>query len=534
MKRRTLLTTLAGVAIALAGGIPATAQEKVLRVAMTIADIPQTTGQPNQGGEGTRFIGLTLYDGLINWDLSQYGQAAKLRPGLAESWQVSEADTRIWNFTLRRDVVFHDGKPFNADAVVWNLDKLMKRDAPQFDQAQAGQASQYFATIASYRKIDDRTVEITTKEPDAVFPYLVAGIYYSSPSRWEEVGRDWAKFAVRPAGTGPFILDKLQPRERAELVRNARYWDKERIPKSDRLILIPMPDANTRIAALLSGQVDWVEAPPPDTIPRLKQQGMQVVTNVYPHVWPYQLSFLPDSPFKDLRIRKAANLAIDREGMVKFLGGLAAPAKGMVTPTHPWFGKPTFDLKYDPNEAIRLLAEAGYGPKKPVKAKFIISTAGSGQMQPLPMNEFVKENLREVGIEVEFDVLEWEALRSRRRAGADAAENKGAHAVNNSWAFWDPDIGLVGTSASFMRPPAGYNWGDYRDPKADELARQAKNAFDPAAQDKILAELHQYIVDQAMWIWVVHDLNPRAMSPKVKGFVQAQSWFQDLTTVVVQ
>jgi ABC-type transport system substrate-binding protein len=327
------------------------------------------------------------------------------------------------------------------------------------------------------------------------------------------------------------VLDLLVPRDRAELRRNADYWDPKRVPKSDRMILRAIPDASTRLAALLSGQVDWVEAPPPDAVPQLKTAGMQVVTNVYPHVWPYQLSFAPDSPFTDIRLRKAANLAIDRDGLVKLLNGLALPAKGMVTPKHPWFGTPSFDIKYDPDQARALLKEAGYGPGKPVKVKFLISTAGSGQMQPLPMNEFIQETMNDVGFDVSFDTMDWESLRARRRGGVEMPENKGAHGLNNSWSFTDPDIGLIAVSWSKMRPPGGYNWGGYSDPKADALAAAAKVEFDKAKQDALLAQLHTYIVDQAMWIWVVHDLNPRALGPKVTGYVEAQSWFQDLTPV---
>jgi peptide/nickel transport system substrate-binding protein len=536
-ERRQLLKAMLGAGVATmtpASLFAQAAASKVLRVAMTAADIPLTTGQASQGGEGTRFIGLTLYDGLINWDLSRSDVVSALRPGLATEWSVDSETKMLWTFKLRPNVKFHDGSAFDADAVIWNLDKLIKSDAPQYDAAQAAQGSQFFTSIESYRKIDAGTVQIKTKVPDAVFPYQISGIMYSSPSRWEEVGRDWGRFAQRPSGTGPFILERLVQRDRAELVKNANYWDPARIPKSDRLILLCMPDANTRVAALLSGQVDFVEAPAPDSVPRLRKSGMQIITNLYPHVWPYQLSVLEDSPFKDVRVRRAANLAIDRDGLVKLLGGLAIPAKGHVTAGHPWFGTPSFQIKYDPEDAKRLLREAGFGPDRPCKIKVMISTSGSGQMQPLPMNEFIQENLTAVGFEVEFEVLEWEALRGRRRAGAFAAENRGRHGLNNSWSFLEPDIGILGVTMDRLRPPAGYNWGGVNDPKLNQLGERAKVTFDPAEQNKILAEIHSYMVDQALWMWVVHDLNPRALGPKVKGFVQAQSWFQDLTPVYVE
>ena len=89
---------------------------------------------------------------------------------------------------------------------------------------------------------------------------------------------------------------------------------------------------------------------------------MQVITGVYPHIWPYMLSHQPDSPFRDVRLRKAANLAIDRDAVVKLVNGTALPAKGIVVPGHPWFGKPTFDIKYDPDAARKLMADAGLRP----------------------------------------------------------------------------------------------------------------------------------------------------------------------------
>lgn len=535
MQRRSLLLS------ALAGTLPAlpppsavaqaTPKGGTLRVATTMADIPLTTGQASQGAEGQRFIGMALYDGLINWDLSAADRAAQLMPGLATDWTVDPQDLTRWTFRIRPGVRFHDGSPLTAEDIAWNFDKLLKREAPQYDQQQATQASIYVASLASWRALDPLTLEIVTRQPDAVLPYQLAMVAISGPRRWEEMGRDWGRVAQRPSGTGPWMLERLVPRERAELVPNTAYWNPDRVPKLARLVLLTVPDANTRVSALLSGQADWIEAPPPDAVPQLRSSGMQVVTNLYPHVWPYQLSTLPDAPTRDVRVRRALNLGIDREGLCQYLGGLAVPAKGMVNPEHPWFGKPGFDIRYDPEAAKALLKEAGYGPGNPVRLKALISTSGSGQMQPQPMNEFIQENLRAIGVELSFDVLEWEALRGRRRSGAAAPENKGAHALNNSWGFWDPDIAMLRVAPSIQKAPGGSNWGGFQDKEADRLAAAARVAFDRAEQNRLLAELHTRIVDQAMWLWVVHDLNPRAMSPKVKGFVQAQSWFQDLTPV---
>ena len=511
--------------------VEAQTRQKVLRVAMTLSDIPQTTGQATGGAEGIRFMNLLVYDSLIAWNLDQSTQPTRLVPSLAESWSVDAATRTVWTFKLRPGVKFHDGSPFNAQAVVWNVEKLTNSSAPQFDRRQAAQAGNYLVTVASAKALDDLTVEFTTKQPDGIFPYSISNIYYSSPARWEALDKSWERFAQTPSGTGPWILDKVVPRDRAEFAKNAEHWNPKRVPKCDRLVLRPMPDATTRVSALLAGQVDFIEAPPPDAIPQMRAAGMQIVSNIYPHIWPYMVSHRPDSPFRDIRLRKAANLAIDRDGLVKLLGGLARPAKGMVVPDHPWFGKPTFDIKYDPEAARKLMAEAGYGPKSPVKTKFLMSAAGSGQMQPQQMNELVQENLKDIGIELSLETIDWETLRTRRMQGAESPEARGVHGINYSWSIQDPIFALIGQVWHGPKRVAGYNWGQFSDPKAEELALAPYNEFDIDGQNTKIAQLHAYFVDQAAWIFVVHDLNPRAMSPRVQGFVSAQNWFQDLAPI---
>ncbi|SJZ47534.1 ABC-type transport system, substrate-binding protein [Enhydrobacter aerosaccus] len=515
------------------GTAPAFAQG-TLRIGMTAADIPLTTGQTDQGGEGMRFMGYTVYDGLINWDLSSADKPSVLVSGLASSWKIDDTDKTRWIFTLRQGVKFHDGSDFKADAVVWNLDKLLNDKSPQYDPKQAAQGRSRIPSVKGYKVLDDYTVEIRTGTPDAFLPYQIGWVMMSSPAQWEKVGRDWNKFAMTPSGTGPWKLASFVPHTSAELVPNKDYWDKNRVPKLDRLVLLPIPEAATRTAALRSGQVDWIEAPSPDAVPSLEKAGFKIVTNAYPHNWTWHLSVIDGSPWKDVRVRKAANLAIDRNGLKVLLNGLMIPAKGFVTPGSQWFGHPQFDVKYDPEAAKKLLAEAGYGPSNPVKVRILISASGSGQMQPLPMNEYIQQNLAEVGIKVDFDVVEWNTMINLWRAGAKSDQVKGANGINFSYFIQDPFTAFIRHIDSTLVAPNGTNWGYYQDPAMDALIEKARTTFDAAEQDKVLQQIHEKIVDEALFLFVTHDVNPRAMSTKVTGFVQAQNWFQDFSPITMK
>src|ERR1700724_4385083 len=135
-KSRTTATVVM-LAIGLAAGLPRPAgAETTLRIGMTAADIPRTLGQPDQGVEGNRFPGLTMYDALTMWDLSSADKPSVVIPGLATAWAVDDADKKKWTFKLRPGVTFHDGSPFNADAVVWYVEQVLNKDALQFDASQ--------------------------------------------------------------------------------------------------------------------------------------------------------------------------------------------------------------------------------------------------------------------------------------------------------------------------------------------------------------------------------------------------------------
>lgn len=513
---------------------PAWASGGTIRIGMTASDIPFTSGAPNSGFEGVRFTGMTLYDSLVSWDLSNADTAAPLVPRLALSWTVSDEDPTKWTFQLREGVKFHDGSTFDADAVVFNFDKIFDNSSPQFDARQAAQVVARLPAYQGIRKIDDYSVEITTKTPDSMLINQLPFMFFSSPAQWEALNRDWNAFEAQPSGTGPFKLESLTPRERAVLVPNPDYWDATRMAQADRIILIPIPEANTRANALLSRQVDWIENPPPDVLPLLANRGFTITSNGYPHIWPWQFSFLEGSPWLDKRVRHAANLAIDRESIAGLLSGNMVPAQGLLLPQDPAFGNPALELRYDPAAARALLAEAGYGPDRPVQAKVLISASGSGQMQPLPMNELIQQQLAEVGIQIEFEVLIWETLFNNWRQGARDPASLGAHATNITFATHDPFAAIIRFLATSSAPPVSLNWGFYSNAEVDGLIQQLQTSFTAEETLAVYTQLHEAIVEDAPFLFVGHDVGPRAMGPGVRGFVQAKSWFQDLTPVYMQ
>ena len=532
--RRLIAALSAGLAALVLWAATAFAQGSTLRIAMTASDIPYTGGQADNGFEGLRFVGYQIYEPLVAWDLTQGEKLPSLVPGLAESWEPRKDNPMHWIIKLRKGVNFHDGSAFNADAVIFTLDSVKNKDAPQFDRLGAGNTGFRLTLFKSWKKVDDYTVDIETNRQSAWLPYQMLYVMMVSPANWEKTGKDWRKYAESPSGTGPFKVTRFVPRERLELEANRAYWNPKRMPKVDKLILFPMPEPTTRLAALRSGQVDWIEVPPPDSIPQLRSGGFQIMLRTYPHNWGHTLR-LDKAPWDNKLLRKAANYAIDRVGLCKaLLNDTCVPGTGVVYKGHPWFGSPKETYEYNPEKAKELIRQAGYGDgKRPPKAVHLISTSGSGQMLPLPMNELIQKNLRDVGLDVDVQPVEWNSLLTRWRAGFGTPENQGLNAWNISLAFPDPYSALARFFHSSSVVPVSVNTMPYVNKDVDKLIEGAEKSFDMKEQDRLLAKAHEIIVDDAPWIFAVHDLNPRAMSPKVKGFVQPQSWFVDLTSVSV-
>lgn len=163
----------------------------------------------------------------------------------------------------------------------------------------------------------------------------------------------------------------------------------------------------------------------------------------------------------------------------------------------------------------------------------MISTSGSGQMLPLPMNEFLQQSMKQCGFDISFEVVEWGTMLVAFRAEPTAPQAVNSDAMNIS--LVSSDVSMVvrwfyGDNAT----PKGSNWGHWRSPEFDALLRKMEGASNEDEFRKALAAMHEILVDDAPWVWIVHDRNPRAMTKQVQGFVSAQSWFQDLTRVWIK
>jgi peptide/nickel transport system substrate-binding protein len=179
LDRRRFLT--ASTAAGLAARHASAASKQVLRIAMTASDLPTVTGIPNNGGEGFRFLGYPVYDGLINWDYTHVDQTADATPGLFQSWTIDPGDPTRWIFTRRQGVVFHDGSPLTMDDVIWNLQRVWDEKSPQYDAPAAPIVRATVTMSDRWEKIDDGKIAIYTKTPFSFFHYLLTVVLMASP-----------------------------------------------------------------------------------------------------------------------------------------------------------------------------------------------------------------------------------------------------------------------------------------------------------------------------------------------------------------
>ena len=418
-----------------------------------------------------QYTGLTLYDPLIAWELDVSDRPGKMIPGLATEWKVGEADKTLWTFKLRPGVNFHDGSAFDADAVIWSLEKVFNKEAPQFDTRQSGAGTAAPAgalELSQERRHGDRDQDQVGRLALPLSAPVVPGV---EPGAVGE-GRQGLE-QVRPGALGHRAVqaDALVPRERAELVRNDAYWNAKRVPKVDRIVFVCAPEDSGRSAALLSGNFDMIDGPAPDMIDRLKQSSIRISTNITPHVFQYHPSLVEGSPWTDVRVRKAANLAIDRDAIVKLLNGLVTPAYGEVDREQPVVRQA--HLRAEVRARRGAQADGGGGLLQGQADEG--ACLDPGQRHQPDGQRGHPGDAEGVLFDIEFKPVELEALMTGWRGSAKADMNKDVSATNVTHVTSDPFYAANRFFASDQIAPIGVELELLQEPRSRPARGRAQD-----------------------------------------------------------
>jgi peptide/nickel transport system substrate-binding protein len=438
------------------------------------------------------------FTGNIYEPLVGRGKKLELVPVLATDWK--QTAPTVWRFNLRKGVTFHDGTPFTADDVIFSYQRA---------RGDGSDVKTYVQEIAEIRKIDDHTIDIVTKAPFPILPDVIS-LWYIMSKKWCEENR-----AVQPVdkrkgventasfkanGTGPFRLRARDPGVRTTLVRNFNYWDKKIETNIEEAIFTPIANASTRVAALLSGEIDMMEPVPVQDIARIAAnpnlkvlQGPELRTIflgmdqgrdelLYSNV-------KGKNPFKDKRVRQAFYQAIDVAAIQKVvMRGASQPTALMIAPGIRGFPADLNKrLPYDPEAAKKLLAEAGY----PNGFEVGMNCPNDRYVNDEEICKAVAAMLARIGVKVNL-----------------TAETKGTYfpkilSRNTSFYLlgWTPGTydshNPLNALMSTPDPKTGrgqFNLGSYSNPRVDELTQLIASETDPAKRNAMIREamkIHQ-------------------------------------------
>uniref|UniRef100_A0A7C5U547 ABC transporter substrate-binding protein n=1 Tax=Caldiarchaeum subterraneum TaxID=311458 RepID=A0A7C5U547_CALS0 len=497
MKKVSAITKIQAVAIAIviiAAGIGATllltqspAQTAIERIRIAIGIEPDTLDPTAQTTTLVANVMYYVYETLVKIQ----DPDGKIVPGLAESWTVSP-DGLTYTFNLRRGVKFHDGSTLDANVVKQNFDRMLdpKTRSPQ-------------RAVVGHTRIDKVTVtgqyslEIKLKEPFAPFLRGLASIHSAiiSPLALQKYGTG---LVDEPAGTGPFKFVKWNRGESLILQLFDEYWDQKATIKE--LVFRFIPEAASREAALLAGDVDIAVLPPASDVTKLRQDSrVKVYTPPTQRIIFITLN-TQWGPLKDARVRQALNYAVDKNAIVeKVVFGLATPA---VAPLPEFLIKNTRIgfYEYNPNKAKQLLAEAGY----PNGFKMTLLHPVGRYIQDKQIAEAVQAYLREVGVEVELKTADWPTFVASINQKTLEEQIQSHQAVLLGWGYWlyDPHPQLYGQFHSSQWPKNGLAPAFYKNPRVDELLDQAAKTVDEEKRTQLYIELSKLIWEDAPWIFL--------------------------------
>jgi ABC-type transport system substrate-binding protein len=458
-----------------------------------IFDSVYASGIPNLG------IIHLVSEGLTR--INPEGGEPKVLPVLAESWEQS-ADGETWTFKLREGVNFHDGTPFNAEAVKFNIERMLDPDTGALARAS-------FAMIQSVEVVDEYTVNITTDGPFAALPAQLAysPMAINSPTQVQALGNE--DYHTAPVGTGPFKFVHHIKGQEVLVEANEDYWGGA--PYLDAIAMRPIPETASRLLALEAGESHVIYHVPPrdaqrymddpslgiDVLTPPQQRRMFVGMNVQ---W---------GPFQDKKVRQALNYAVDQQAIIDsiFLG-LTEPMDSPLPPTALCYHS-TKSYDYDPDEARDLLEEAGYADGFSATLHY-----GAGRyLLDSEVVEAVQSYLADVGVDVEVVALEWAAYGGMIRKPLEESE------IQMFFIGWglptlDPDLGLDVYLKDAWAP--GLNTMFYSNPELEQLIPAQRAATDPSERCDIVKSIEEIVMEDASQIFLYYEPQIHAKRQEAK------------------
>ena len=412
-------------------------------------------------------------EGLVKIDFE-----GRLGPGLAESWE--QRDETTWVFTIRSDVIFQNGEPFNAEAVATALNYLLEGETPPRGLEPEN--------IVSIDVEDEKTLVVTTAAADALFPNRLSGpsLGILAPSAYNSTPPN-----VMGTGTGPFILTEVVPGQSAILVKNENYWGGP--VNLDEIEVLATPEGEMRATMLRTGEIGLASQLPVPQVPLLEADNeLTIVRNPQPRTVTMYLNN-DNGPLSDVRIRRAVLHAIDKAALVAgVLEGIGQPAAGPFSPSEVWANTDLTADTFDPDQARALLDEAGVAEGE---LTLRLWTYASRPDQP-PLAVAIQQMLADVGIVADIRVAPYNTLEPDVREGNfDMFIVSRGHLLDS----YDPE----GFLTADLGCDGSFNLSLYCNPTVDELLAEARTMTDPEGRYELYRQIQAIVFEEdVVDIWL--------------------------------
>lgn len=456
-----------------------------------------------------------IYDTLVQYK----DGSTDLEPGLAEKWQSSE-DGLTWTFFLRQGVKFHDGTPFNADAVLFSLNRQHDKTHPFHNVS--GSYVYWVATglaeiVDKIAAIDDFTIQITLKTAYAPFIYTIAITPFSivSPTAVKEYGDAYFN---NPVGTGPFKFSRWDKKDKIVLLANDDYWGGR--PNLDRVVFRSIPDNAVRLIELQQGGLHAMEFPNPDDLQQIEQDdSLQLLTQPGMNIGYLAMNF-DKPPLDNQKVRLAINHAIDKTTIIKHLyQGLGMPAKNPIPPTLWSYDDTIQDYEYNPELAKKLLKEAGF-PNGFETTLWALPVPRPYIPDGRALAEVIQSDLRKIGIETKILTYDWGTYLEKTKNGEHDMAMLG----------WSADLGDPDNffyfllSKSSAEKPAG-NIAFYRSDEMQNVLEKARATSDKHERDALYKEAQRLFHKDVPWVPLAHAKQVLVINKMVKNLrLQPLNW----------